>query len=286
MKLHDPDVLRKLNIATKYPSIPTYHKLGEKGRLTEERNVEFVGEVIGTEKIDGVNARIILPPMEWGNVEWIIGSREEILHGSGDLVYNPAVQIVDTLKPWLTEQTNLDKLTDLEQDLCWACEDACHPPDGCCGGGQRYFIVLYLECFGGRQQTAAWKQYSKDGTPSFRLFDVALIPLDVVPRDNAVIAMWRDSGQQTWLDNAQLVQASQDLGIPLAPRIFLEPADTWPTSVAGVYAYMMEMSGGMTDLPIPEGAGGKSEGFVIRTPSSNKIAKIRFQDYERTLGVK
>src|SRR6188768_1972097 len=81
--LRNPELLAALNTATKYPSIPTYHKFGEKGRLTEELNVIFKGAVIGTEKIDGTNTRIILPP---GN-DYIIGSREELLFSGGDLLY-------------------------------------------------------------------------------------------------------------------------------------------------------------------------------------------------------
>ncbi|MBW4637687.1 MAG: hypothetical protein KME05_05520 [Gloeocapsa sp. UFS-A4-WI-NPMV-4B04] len=46
---------------TKYPSIPTYHPLGNKGVLLEEA-VSFEGEVVLTEKIDATNSRIILLP--------------------------------------------------------------------------------------------------------------------------------------------------------------------------------------------------------------------------------
>jgi hypothetical protein len=64
---------------TKYPSIPTYHTLGEKGTLLEE-TVSFEGEVILTEKVDGTNARIILLP----DGSFILGSREELLYASLD----------------------------------------------------------------------------------------------------------------------------------------------------------------------------------------------------------
>ena len=44
--------LKALNSLTKYPSIPTYHKLDPRnGSLTDEA-VPFTGPVIGTEKID------------------------------------------------------------------------------------------------------------------------------------------------------------------------------------------------------------------------------------------
>ncbi|WP_236142941.1 RNA ligase family protein [Nostoc sp. CMAA1605] len=85
--------LNKLNSLTKYPSIPTYHALGEKGKLLEE-TVTFDGEVILTEKVDGTNSRIILLPD--GN--YVLGSREELLFAKGDLIGNPALGIVNSLK--------------------------------------------------------------------------------------------------------------------------------------------------------------------------------------------
>jgi hypothetical protein len=70
------DELRKLNSATQYPSILTYHVLGQRGRLTEARTADFRDEartdVIVTEKIDGTNARIILPPRGAGSA--LVGS--------------------------------------------------------------------------------------------------------------------------------------------------------------------------------------------------------------------
>lgn len=44
----------KINTLTKYPSILTLHRIGEKGRLTEELTTPIQGEVLyATEKIDG-----------------------------------------------------------------------------------------------------------------------------------------------------------------------------------------------------------------------------------------
>ena len=56
--------LAKLNSATKYPSILTYHELGDRGRLKETVQVPFVEgqEIFVTEKIDGANGRIVVLP--------------------------------------------------------------------------------------------------------------------------------------------------------------------------------------------------------------------------------
>jgi hypothetical protein len=51
--------LDKLNSMTKYPSILTYHALGDKGVLQETVQIPFEGRIIGTEKVDGTNARLI-----------------------------------------------------------------------------------------------------------------------------------------------------------------------------------------------------------------------------------
>ncbi len=51
--------LGKLNSMTKYPSILTYHALGDKGLLQETVQIPFEGRVIGTEKVDGTNTRLI-----------------------------------------------------------------------------------------------------------------------------------------------------------------------------------------------------------------------------------
>lgn len=60
--------LTALNSATKYPSIPTYHALGDRGGLTETVT-EFTGDVVLSEKIDGTNSRIVLT----SNGDWFIG---------------------------------------------------------------------------------------------------------------------------------------------------------------------------------------------------------------------
>ncbi|WP_197999772.1 RNA ligase family protein [Gimesia chilikensis] len=123
--------LTKLNSATKYPSIPTYHALGERGALLAE-TVDFNGEpLIATEKVDGTNSRIILMP----NGCYLIGSREELLHARGDLIHNPALGIVETLKP------TADRIV----------ETVSTPAD--------VITVVYLETYGGKT-TAAAKQYT------------------------------------------------------------------------------------------------------------------------------
>ncbi len=119
--------LAKLNSLTKYPSILTYHTLDPRnGGLLEEATA-FAGTVICTEKVDGTNSRVICLPDDC----YLLGSREELLYGKGDLIGNPALGIVDALKEIA------DRLYD---------------------GGRAEITVYYFEVFGGKV-TANSKQY-------------------------------------------------------------------------------------------------------------------------------
>src|ERR1043166_1677692 len=165
--------IRKLNSATKYPSILTYHEMGGGGRLTPKIQVPFAQgrEIHVTEKVDGTNARIVLLPdsaplLHHGPRHWLIGSREELLTAQHDLVYQTDYGIVDALRPIA------DALP-------------CHPD---------LVQVWFFEVFGG--DLPASKQYTDAKSISFRLFDQASIPTDVLEMPIEKIAAWRDHGGQ------------------------------------------------------------------------------------------
>ena len=72
-----------------------YTKFGTiKGILQEAVQIPFVGRVIGTEKVDGTNTRLIFCPD--GSV--VVGSREDLLWERRDLIGNPAMGIVEAVK--------------------------------------------------------------------------------------------------------------------------------------------------------------------------------------------
>jgi hypothetical protein len=167
--------LGALNSMTKYPSIPTYHTLDPKnGGLIEGETIAFPGTVLGTEKVDGTNARIISLPD--GN--FLLGSREELLYAKGDLIGNPALGIVAALREVA------DGLAPVEGDVV---------------------RVHFLEVYGGKV-TAASKQYTGTKAVGFRLFDVAVIDdyRAVLAKDAAAVSAWRDAGGQPWLDEDAL----------------------------------------------------------------------------------
>src|SRR5215813_3146742 len=86
--------LDKLNSLTKYPSILTYHTMGDKAALREAVQVPFAGRVLGTEKVDGTNARLIFCP----DGSAVVGSREDLLWERRDLIGNPAMGIVEAVR--------------------------------------------------------------------------------------------------------------------------------------------------------------------------------------------
>ena len=205
--------LQKLNSLTKYPSIPTYHGMGERGVLTDER-IAFSGPVVVTEKIDGTNARILVLPD--GN--YVLGSREELLYAKGDLIGNPALGIVNVLKP-LAE--NLLPLLENEK-LDWSAR----------------IVVLYGEVYGGKV-TAASRQYTSDQSTGFRFFDIAVVPNyeELLEKTAKEIASWRDNGNQFFYNELTLGYYAGLCGIPFVPRPLLLDASNLPASHQDTLAF-------------------------------------------------
>ncbi|MET7425886.1 RNA ligase family protein [Dactylosporangium sp. NPDC005555] len=241
---------RLLNSLTKYPSIPTYHTLDPRnGGLTDPATV-FPGDVIATEKVDGTNSRVVLLP----DGTYLIGSREELLYAKGDLIGNPALGIVEQLRP-IAERLPA-------------------------GAGIR---VYFMELYGGKVGGAA-KQYTGDPTQfGWRLFDVVDLaawqdPLSwPVPR----ISAWREAGGQPWVPEDALVPLAAAAGLSLTPRLWHRPGASLPPAVVDMHELLT------ASLPATlvglDGVAGRAEGIVLRAPDRSVIAKARFQDYERTL---
>lgn len=250
--------LKKLNSATKYPSILTYHTLGERGRLTEEVQVSFnEDDQWYTEKIDGTNSRIIVFP----GGDFFIGSREELLHFGGDLVYNPSQGIVDAVLPLAHEITS-----------------SLRP-----GWEFNGVTVFFGETYGHRIGKNG-KQYSQEGNVGFRLFDVMNISeealYEILTKDLPDISIWRDKGGQPFETRENISRIAHQLEIILVPGV--AEGEPLPTSIEETYEWLRMVLPGQTKAAL-DGEGGKPEGIVVRSEDRSKIAKIRFEDYERTL---
>lgn len=253
----DMSKIDAVNSATKYPSILTYHALGDRGALTEERTTfeGFDGVVHLTEKVDGTNGRIVLLP-ESG--DYFIGSREELLYARGDRLGNPAQGIVAALKP-------------LAERFYDGYRAPFHSP----------VVTLYLEVYGGRIGGQA-KQYSARGAVGYRLFDINRLALDVLDWERERIASWRESGGQEFYGVDMFQDVAKYWDIPQVPYLSVVDGSDLPVDVEGMAEFLAK------HLPesraaLDDTAGRRPEGLVLRNADRSRIAKARFQDYERTL---
>jgi RNA ligase len=245
--------LAVINSATKYPSIPTYHAMADRGRLSTEVQVAFEGAVAVSEKIDGTNARIVVIPRVGTRPLYLIGSREELLTASGDLVSNPAMGIVAGIRAHAERALELP-LVDTAM------------------------LVIWGELYGGRV-TAASKHYTTTQATGFAVFDVARFTVrdieTVLESDSQTIAAWRDRGEQPFTE--QQVEFATAIGAATVPHIgSIAP----PAEIEAAYGWLRVNAGDVTRAALD--AAGRPEGVVVRD-SKRRIAKLRFEDYERTL---
>jgi hypothetical protein len=187
---------------------------------------------------------------------YLLGSREELLYGKGDLIGNPSLGIVDALR---------------------------ETADRLCDGEQAEITVYYFEVFGGKV-TANSKQYTGEQRVSIRLFDVvALREYDaLLAQPAAQIAQWRDNGGQSFADEATLKRIASQYGLTLTPRLFAINGAELPQAIPDTLTFLRSRLP-ESQCRLDGAAGGKSEGIVLRSPDRATIAKARFEDYERTM---
>lgn len=247
-----PHHLPALNSATKYPSIPTYHELDPATGGLLPGCVQFAGDVVATEKVDGTNARIVLLP----DGQWLIGSRDGFLTARGDLVANPEFDIVATLRPIAARAAR------------WLPAEG--SPDG---------VVLFGELYGQRQLPRA-REYSAAGAVGWRLFDVAHFPAEVKYATAEKAASLRQHGMQRFVDEVELAAVASTLGVELTPRLFTVAAEALPTGIAEMHSFLIEHVA-LTRAGLD--CAGRGEGIVFRSPDRSVIAKARFENYRRTV---
>jgi hypothetical protein len=243
-----------LNSVTKYPSILTYHKLGEKGRLIEELSFPLPsGDLIATEKIDGTNARIIIAP----DGDFFIGSREELLYAMGDRIHNPTQGIVDAVLPI-------------------AAAMAVRPRSAA------NWIIVFGEVFGYNIGKAA-RHYTRTDDVGFRAFDIMETPdwaMQQFMKGTAEeAARWRDQGNQPFLTYEDFLMRANFLGCPTVPLI--SSVERPPVGVAETAAWLKDRCS--TTAAAQGVEPGKAEGVILRSPDRKFIVKVRHEDYERTL---
>lgn len=263
------DILPQLDSLTKYPSIPTYHTMGERGRLLPAVQVQFPehSTLFITEKVDGTNARIIVFP----DGRFIIGGRDSLLHASGDLIYTPDMHIVETLV-----------------SHSWTKESVEHS-----------VRVLFVEVYGAEIGKHG-QSYTSKNARSWRVFDIVDIPLsqyaEMMAKTPSQIAAWREAGGQKFHCVNQIYSLFAGRRIetclgafperrsdrkPLVP--FVGNSYKLPTDIAETLEFMKKSVGDTSLASLDDGATAKPEGIVVRTEDRSTIAKLRFEDYHRTL---
>jgi hypothetical protein len=246
----------RLNSATKYPSIRTYHALDGRGNVMDNTSTIYApgSEVVVTEKVNGTNTRIVFFP----DGDYVIGAREHLLYAKGDRLINPEHDIVQTLIP-IAERIK-------------------HDPDG---GNQ--IVTFFLEVYGGSVGKAA-HQYTAKRALGARLFDVAITTADVLDWPVEAISTWRKSGGQRWFTEATLGRAAAASDIPLVPRLATLKDVDLPGTLWETYDYMVDLLPAtrvaLDDRP---DAGGNAEGIVLRSKDRRVITKARFDDYRKVL---
>lgn len=251
--------LGRLNSTTKYPSILTYHQLGKRGMLLPATTCAFDSDsddVSVTEKIDGLNARIVLTPDDY----FILGTREDFVYGRGDFIVNEKYGLVNTLGP-IAERL-------LKSFRTWMSDS--EMPDTA--------MVIFGELYGGNIN--AYKQYTGKSELGYRVFDIAVIRnitkfLEENTREK--ISLWRENGGQEFLRVDDLKNSCEFFELEMVPFV---KASAPPTGVKETHEWLKNtISSSFACLD----DGGKSdpEGLVVRTHDRKKICKIRFEDYAR-----
>jgi hypothetical protein len=247
--------LAKLNSLTKYPSIPTYHELGDRGTLKDVVGVQFDGAAIVTEKVDGTSGRVICCP----DGTMIVGSREELLWARGDLIENTTLRIVESVKPYM-ENIRAQSYPNINK-----------------------IVVHFFEVYGAKVSPGkASKNYTAGDATGCRLFDVAVLVdstwQKVMAMDRSEISHWREGGGQHFVSMEVLREASFLTSMPCVPnRGFCTPPATIDEAVQLMREYWE------SKCPLDTGLSGHCEGIVIRSSDRKKIAKLRFEDYEKTI---
>ena len=248
----------QINTATKYPSILTYHVLGERGVLTEETSELFGDDYYVTEKINGANSRLIID----ADYDWIVGSREDIFWANNDRSFNPSQSIVKTIRKTISDLSGTNFADFLPEFL----------------SGDN-FIVVYGEVYGDKTINNDFKQYGDGKNTGFRIFDVATFSKEIVFNQKVEqLAIWRERNNSFFSKDLFNAFAFRS-GFQSAPRLPIK--SSLPKSIQDTYNWMKEI-GEHTKVSLLDGHIGKAEGFIVRSEDRKKIVKIRFEDYERT----
>ena len=141
--------------------------------------------------------------------------------------------------------------------------------------------TIHGETYGGKIN--GFKHYTKTSTLGFRVFDISYISegfvQELMERPIEAVASWRDHGGQKYLDDATKTKICEIMGLEQVPYLFTMNSEDLPTTLEDAYEFLMKY----TETRAGIDNTGIAEGIVIRNPDRSIIAKIREEDYRRTL---
>ena len=140
--------LGRLHARTAYPLIPSYHPPDPDDGTLGPPMTKPVGDVIATELIDGITARVAV----FADGSYLIGNPQRWLYASGDVIGDAAMGMVKAVRP-LADR--LSAAASVEPDTV---------------------LVIYGELFGGKTPAAA--RYTSRKEVGYRTTDVARVALN------------------------------------------------------------------------------------------------------------
>ena len=150
---------------------------------------------------------------------------------------------------------------------------------------QKRVYVFYGEVYGGKGISGASKFYSKSGQEvGFRLFDILSFKtedfISKIQEPREKISSWRKHLGQPFVDEPYLRAYASTLDVEVTPRILLGTPP--PSGVTEAHEWLKMVLKDGSRAILGETGKGRPEGVVVRTVDRWKIAKLRFEDYERT----
>lgn len=266
-------LLERINVMTKYPSISMLHNL-ERGKPIGRANFPLLGPedmVDITEKIDGVNTRIIVVEPQIGDSLVFIGSRDELLYCVGDTFASNHVKGVVRACAKYAQRFFNALLQSREPNS----------PMG--------VVVLYGESYGWgiAGDTHSGAQYS-DERADFRAFDAGQLWPDAVGGmlewSIESLAQWRDSisgssGGWHWFRRPHLETLCDAASIPIVPLLCQLRGKDLPRSVDEAQRFLSRHIECGSQAMIDDGGLGRMEGIVLRNEAHTFAAKLRAAEY-------
>ena len=235
--------IQKLDLLSRYPRIPSYHKKTAKGLLTEVVSVELLEteKYYVTELISGSHVRVIIS----GN-DYIIGDRISLLYAKGDrlgysnrLITNPVMESLRGL------HLNSESIFVLN------------------------FIVY------GAPGLEGSERYSEDGSIGFRLHDVEEMRLSnfEFPLDELMALSWDD--RDGFLGVTDLKKFAKDNKFVLVPALRTLGGKAFPIDRISGLKFLQKFP--MTKVGL--NTKGSPKGIVVRSEERDSAFKMIVDDY-------